>query len=165
MVLLTGCVPKTRAPETGVQKIRVPVFLYPGEIFDGENEFRSGRFVRRTIYYRDGATMIENVLLDSVTNTWKSQEYYPGGKPKRMYVSSQEEYPIERRWYGNGQLELEFSRSDGKKDIGVRYYPNGAKKEEFEFVNEQRHGVWAEWDSLGNQTRNEFYVNGKLKIQ
>jgi len=66
-------------------------------------------------------------------------------------------------WYENGAPELIFSRTPDSIDNGMRFYSNGIKKEEFRFAHDKRDGIWNQWDSLGHQTRKQYYVNGRLK--
>ena len=169
-IVLIGCSPLTKDrlknPVNGIvrEKVVNMIGYDKPDPLTAEYEFKDSAIVRYTLYYPDGKKKMES-LPDSGRRVWTMTEYYESGSMKRMSTSSDSLFLSDRRWYENGNPELEFVRTEGKKDKGVRYHPNGAKKEEFEFVNERRHGMWEEWDSLGNQTRNEFYVKGKLKIQ
>jgi|GEM_PF-4331346 len=163
IAIACGCTPYQRIPDTGIYRSKVTLAQFPGARFDAETEFSNRRPIRHTVYYANGNTMTESILTDTTTETWVIREFYETGAQQSLFHMRHSEYVIIQRWYPNGLKELEFVRTDGKKDTGVRYYLNGKKKEEFEFVNEQRHGQWLEWDSLGAMTRNEFYQFGKLK--
>ncbi|MBI2428314.1 MAG: hypothetical protein HYV29_05870 [Ignavibacteriales bacterium] len=167
-IVLLGCSPlsedRFKNPGNGVVRDNVIDMIGSEKSgpLEAEYEFKDSAVVRYTLYYPDRKKKMES-LPDSGRWVWPVSEYFEPGQLKRVYVTSDSIFLSDRQWYENGNPELEFSRSEGKKDRGVRYYANGNRKEEFEFVNEQRHGIWAEWDSLGNQTRNEEYVNGTLK--
>jgi antitoxin component YwqK of YwqJK toxin-antitoxin module len=76
----------------------------------------------------------------------------------------------------NGQIEFTDGRyENGQKEEEVifdekglvsqlsHWHSNGKKKEKAEWKDSRRHGKWFEWDSLGNQTRNEYYGNGTVQ--
>ncbi len=136
------------------------------ENFETEYEYKDGALIRLTQFFPNGKKKYEVVMTDSSSNYLgveeiEVSEYYESGLPKMISFSLADSILLEQRWYENGAPELEFSRRSGKHDRGVRYFLNGKKKEEFEFRNEQRHGVWAEWDSSGKQFRNDVYAYGK----
>ena len=86
--------------------------------------------------------------------------YYPSGI---MQARNDGDRHIEENWDEKGAKEVECFAPNSDIQKITRWYPNGQKKEEAELLNTQRNGKWFQWDSLGHQTRKEFYVNGKLK--
>jgi len=161
--MITGCRVRSKddnaIPANGVVKREIK-YGDTKEQREVEYEYRDSSFVRYTLYYTSGRKQLES-RKDSSDQFWNVSEFYESGQIKRNYLTAEKGFSFEQQWYENGQLGLDFKRNDASKDFGIRYYMNGRKKEEFEFQNEQRHGKWTEWDSLGNVTRNEFYRKGK----
>jgi antitoxin component YwqK of YwqJK toxin-antitoxin module len=170
LFLYLGCSVKTKPPLNGIVREKTMIMDDKDPImpFETEYEYKDGKVVRYTQFYPNGTKKSEVQRADSTTNKWASDElnfseFYESGNKKRISHFMADSVITETDWYENGRLKMEFSRSTGKKDKVINYYFNGMKKEEFEFANELRHGIWAEWDSVGNQTRKENYVDGILK--
>ncbi len=139
----------------------------PAIPLDIEYEYKNGEMVRYTQFYQSGQKKMEVLYSDSSSNHWVSGEfetveYYESGRKKLSSHTIADSVMTKTEYYENGQIAMEFNRTSGRTDKGIRYYADGKKKEEFEYHNEQRHGVWNEWDSLGVKTRKEKYVRGKL---
>lgn len=132
-----------------------------------EYEYKNGEMVRYTQFYQNGKKKLETLYKDSTSNRlgpneFTTKEYFESGNLKLSSHTVADSILSKTEYYENGQISLEFKRSPGTIDKGIRYFADGKKKEEFEFMKEQRHGLWYEWDSLGVQTRKEMYVQGKI---
>lgn len=167
IVLFSGCKPRTKhdneIPENGVVKRKVTLRAYPGKELEVENEYRNKQLVRNQVYYPNGKTMNRYVLIDSAAWKWEMDAYYESGAMRSRSIASTDSFRKETDWYDNGQVQTDFTRRGGNKDSVVHYFRNGVKKEIAEFLDNKRNGRWQEWDSLGHQTRNEVYRNGKLQ--
>ncbi|MHB1048617.1 MAG: toxin-antitoxin system YwqK family antitoxin [Bacteroidota bacterium] len=165
----SGCDVQSTRPENGI--VREKGYNMndnePAIPLDMEYEYKNGEMVRYTQFYQNGNKKYEVLYSDSVSNRFGPgefiiMEYYESGKPKVSSHTIADSIITKKEYYENGKTALEFYRTPGKKDKGVRYFADGKKQEEYEYRNEQRHGVWIEWDSLGKQIRYENYSNGKL---
>ncbi len=85
--------------------------------------------------------------------------FYPNGKIQwRQHGLSN----VGESWYADGMKQsiVEYAGLTPKRV--TNWHHNGIMSEQSEWKNDQRHGKWFQWDSLGNQTRKEFYAMGRL---
>ena len=110
------------------------------------NYFREGELASVTVI--DGNTLITRY------------SYYPDGKIQSRHNGYT---GVEENWNDDGKLQkmIEYAGKNPKRV--TKWHTNGTMSELSEWHNEHRHGKWFQWDTLGNQTRKELYMMGKLK--
>lgn len=169
VLLFSGCDVRSKRPTNGIvrEKGVNKVANEPAYPLDIEFEYKNGEMVRYTQFFQSGQKKMEVLYSDSSSNQWgpgesETKEYYETGKKKLSSHTIADSVMTKTEFYENGQIALEFNRTSGKTDKGIRYFADGKKKEEFEYRNEQRHGIWNEWDSLGVQIRKEMYSRGVM---
>ncbi len=93
----------------------------------------------------------------------RSYAYYQNGQVKERYDT---ERSLKETWYEDGRREsvshIPADDPTFAPDWSSAWYRNGQIKEESEWKNGKRDGKWFQWDSLGHQTKREFYKNGTL---
>lgn len=73
---------------------------------------------------------------------------------------------VQEQRYLNGNLKMsrEFIKDAQNGCINhgtyTRYYENGFKAEEGQYVQGKKHGPWTKWDDAGNQTSEEVFDHG-----
>lgn len=185
ILMMTGCSVKESLPEGVVHYTATVTKAGIGEIRK-EIYLKNSKPYQEFGFYKDGKRFFESYAgnLDTIAFT-HTIAFYPSGELKSLetiesdkneLISAYWYYPngilqlrhngeshIEELWDESGAKQTEYfaPNSDIKKI--TNWYHNGQKKEESELLNTQRNGKWFEWDSLGHQTRKEFYVNGKVK--
>jgi antitoxin component YwqK of YwqJK toxin-antitoxin module len=185
VMMLAGCGVKEELPEGVVHHTEIKTKAGIGEIRK-EIYLKDSKPYQEFGFYKDGKRFFESYAgnLDTIEFT-HSIEFYPSGELKKLETSESDKnelmsaywyYPngilqlrhngethLEEVWDASGAKQTEYyvPNSDIKKI--TNWYHNGQIKEESELLNAQRNGKWFEWDSLGHETRKEFYVNGKLK--
>jgi antitoxin component YwqK of YwqJK toxin-antitoxin module len=185
VLMLTGCGVKESLPEGVVHRTEMvssPIFgeyrkeIYsknskPYQVFgfykDGRRIFESYttrldtvEFTHYIEFYPSGEVRgFETTQSDKNEITW-GNAYYPSGIMQSRFDSDTH---IEEDWDETGAKEDEVFAPNSDIQKITKWYHNGLKKEEAELLHTQRNGKWFQWDSLGHQTRKEFYVNGKLK--
>lgn len=169
VMLYAGCDVRSKRPTNGIvrEKGVNKVANEPEYPLDIEFEYKNGEMVRYTQLFQNGQKKLEILYSDPSLNQWGSEEfetkeYFESGKKKLSSHTIADSIITKTEYFENGQIALDFNRTPGRIDKGIRYFADGKKKEEFEYQNEQRHGVWCEWDSLGRQTRDEKYLQGTL---
>lgn len=142
---------------------------------DGVVRHQIGRYKNNNIateYYK-----VENdQIIDSTRSYYfggqlRSRYYNAVDKSKRVIEQYYQSGQIRNRstdasmttWFENGAQSGIYYFDNGKVIKRTLWHPNKKKKEESEWWNDQLNGIFREWDSLGNQTRNEHYVNGIIK--
>jgi antitoxin component YwqK of YwqJK toxin-antitoxin module len=112
-------------------------------------------------FYPSGDLKEINTTQSNMDELVSGYKYYPNGKIKSQYSGNTH---IEEDWYETGMKEAEYFSPHSQIMKITRWYQNGQKKEETEMNDGgKRNGKWFEWDSLGHQTRKEFYAGGTLK--
>ena len=184
-LLVVGCGAKEELGDGVVHRTETVSTKNFGE-YRKEIYLKNGKPYQLFGFYKDGKRYFESYTtrLDTVEFT-HYLEFYPSGQLKDFQTCQSDEneivwgnayYPsgimmsrynidthIEEDWDETGAKEDEYFAPNSDIQKITRWYHNGQKKEEAELLNTQRNGKWYQWDSLGHQTRNEIYVNGKLK--
>lgn len=169
VMLFAACDVRSKRPTNGIvrEKGVNKVANEPEYPLDIEYEYKNGEMVRYTQFYQNGRKKLETLYSDSSSNDWgpgesETVEYYESGKQKLSSYSIADSMMTMTTYFENGQISLELNRISGGRESGTRYFADGKKKEEYEHLNQQRHGVWNERDSLGVQIRKEMYSHGEM---
>jgi len=149
-----------------------------------ETFYNNGKWFKSIGHFKNGNRFYETyVMRNDTTSIIQTTSFYPSGNLLRTEMRVNNEVTMAQSFHENGQLSVErnvpagYERAwneDGKpffenNDLRTNnrtiysWYANGQMKELFELSGGERNGKWFEWDSLGNQTRSEMYVNGKRK--
>jgi antitoxin component YwqK of YwqJK toxin-antitoxin module len=156
LFIISGCDTNQKPPQNGL--VRKPTGMKEFPI-DDHYEYSGGNLVRFTRFFANGKIYATTLSTDSGIH--RTEWFYESGKP--CGVSIENTKPVSQTvWDENGNTLYEFKSETGHKRKGIWYYLNGETMEIAEFMNDQRHGKWFQWDSLGFQTRKEWYANGVL---
>ena len=70
---------------------------------------------------------------------------------------------IHKKWYEDGQLEIEINFKDGKWDgIFKEWYENNQIKQEGNWENNRTIGLWKIWYENGQLKSESDFINGKF---
>lgn len=121
-----------------------------------------------TLYYQDGTVKSDAIFIENEALKWV--DYYPNGMMEfeEEYDKSFQYYIRKANYFKNGKPENVLELTDKKKLFYTQsyYYENGNLKEQgmvkynkamFDY---ERYGVWKLFDSSGNQTKQQKYING-----
>ena len=156
MFIISGCNTKQKPPQNGL--VRKPTGMKEFPI-DDEYEYVNGRVIRYTRYFANGRIHMTTISNDSGIH--RTELFYESGKPCGITIQNTE--PISQIvWDENGNTLYEFKTETDHKRKGIWFHSNEDTMEIAEFMDGHRHGKWFQWDSLGFQTRKEWYANGVL---
>jgi len=119
----------------------------------------------------------KNTKVDWVWTDWHETEWYDNGQKKEESARKDGKLFSLERWKANGEKYPETNLKDGNGFV-VNYHENGKIKEEFNYKDGKKDGLWAEWYENGQQKleinykdgkedglRTEWYENGKKKLE
>lgn len=143
-----------------------------------EDHYKDGRLVYSKGLYRNGVVVFERFPNRGEGGLDSSVWFFPSGTLYYMLIGSDDRIIRFREFFENGAVRIvsdtsqtdEFYRS-GRPSARLRsqngsivaidhWFENGRKAEYSEWLNDQRHGIRNEWDSLGRQTVRERYEHG-----
>lgn len=105
-------------------------------------------------YYPDSKLYSRRVIpVESSKEVY--EEYHTSGK-----IRSRSERNQLLTWHENGNQSGAFVFEKGEVAQRTLWYVNGQKKEESRWRNDTMIGQYKEWDSLGHQIRNKYFVKG-----
>lgn len=116
------------------------------------------RFATMINYFKNGELASVSIVDGSKLIT--RYAYYPDGKIQLRHNGYT---GVEENWNHDGKLQTVVEYSGVIPKRVTKWHTNGRMSELSEWSNEHRHGKWFQWDTLGNQTRKELYVMGKVK--
>ncbi len=125
-----------------------------------------GRWVERR-YHASGSVWKEvsvikggegSPLLDGWYREWSAQGVLIS---ETMFLQGRSVAPT-RRWYEDGQLQMELVPSINGAVLATFWYENGVVIGTGTLVQEARDGLWLWWHGNGEMMREEHYVHGQL---
>ncbi len=113
-------------------------------------EFKDGKEVAEKMYYSDGQISSEHYALQD--GGFRHTKYFESGGVHRKYENNEE-----FEYYESGQLKL-----SKKENIEIRYSEDGKMKEKGQMLSFKKNGVWESYNSLGEITGREYFINDTL---